>query len=951
MVFAGILGACTNDVVEIAQNDVNSVARPQIDLTLSVPDVESRMTNGAPEGVWGVKEGFSINDILGAVLVDNGYTNNDALPNYWNNVDWTVVGGHVGNNKWVYEGGKFKTAGTTSVGAWLFYTKYNEKMTTTRNGIEFDFPQIQDGAADYEKIMNNNINFYISPVCFIDGYEGDKIEFNIAMASVYSYLRMPFDFSEVGVNKVQKIVVTAKDNLLNPVKFPTKYKIINTAVEKAKLSLKSTLPAIKCENYAPTESYDVNDQIAEMNRAWNAMMYNDYSDATYVWPAVPSFTATTESRDNASDKDFLVVDLDENHSDAVAENGGGMAVEEGKFAAFMLIPAGVYGQLSFDIYTDKGVFTKTIVDRNAYRENIKEGTPAQSGINAIFLRPGKNVVLSDIENKLRTTGNTDKKLSDEEYIKIEEADKIDKGDIITKTVDLVNFINGITKAETHSVNVLSQDQIGNPGEDSADDEAIPAHGAIINQDVITALENKEAELNGDIQLVFDVKMLVKGGTDNNTRMNLHDMTFTNGCDVEGFVKATDDIITPQTMLIKDAANMQLSLNNENIYRIDVNSNAKVTVSKNANISAVSNAGNINFKASLETNYLSNAGTITVAADKVLTVKLSMNNSGTANINGTLDVKEIANEAGANLTNAGVLNVNSLGVNNGVFTNSGAANIYGIFTNNNAMTIAAGSEIIVKSTSNGQLLNSKGATIVNYGDLYTTTSGNNTIDNLGQIDVMSGSTTYITTNSKEDEKYSYSTNDANQIMGVLNFVERNPNMTVTKENYQGYKVYNVAETDLTDGVFAAVKNDKFNKIILTKAAELSPEASYVNYIETNSNLTLPLGAKIQELTFTESATLYAEPATKAAEAVIVSQLTINEGKKLTIPTDNELYVYGLQSIKTSKTDAKIKNGGTILLGGLLWTELTKPLPTEGTFASGHGDDTAYRWNTLWGAIVW
>ena len=136
-VLAGLVSACTNEeFLDVTPDNDALAGRPQVNLTLST----------TPSTRMGINdEGlpiFTANHMLGAVLVDKGYSAGGLT--VFNNVDWTVVDGHVGNNKWAYNktNGQFETEGTTAVGMWLFYTKYNEKMTTTRNGVEFYFPQI-----------------------------------------------------------------------------------------------------------------------------------------------------------------------------------------------------------------------------------------------------------------------------------------------------------------------------------------------------------------------------------------------------------------------------------------------------------------------------------------------------------------------------------------------------------------------------------------------------------------------------------------------------------------------------------------------------------------------------------------------------------------------------------------------------------------------------------------
>lgn len=925
LALAGVFGACTNEeIVDAVQNNAALTERTQVNLTLETP-VASRMSNGTG---WGVN--YETRDVLGAVLVDAGYSASENWP-AWNNVNWSVVDGHVGNNRWAYKDGKFQTDGTTAVGAWVFYTKYNADMTTSRNGIEFDFPQIQDGAADLEKIANNNINFMVSPVAKIDGYEGQNLNFNVAMSSVFNYLRMPFDFSAIeGVTKVQKIVVSAKTAEDATFKFPTQYKVVNKNLPIAKLSLNSeAIEDIKCTDLNIDSSIDVDDQNQEMANAidtltWYGINWDEFDAQEYA--------SVVTSRNTAKDVDYLVVDLDEEHTDK-AGNGGLAVAEDGKFSAMMLMPAGVYQSITFEIYTDNGVYTKTVDCRNVYEENDEDFAPI--GKNVIFLRPNTNTVLSDVENKLTTVANTAATLTDKEYIKVTTDDKTD-GDLITKTADLINFINGITAEGSYDANVLSQDKIGDQT-NGVDDEEIPAHSVIVNQAVMSALEAKEKEV-GDIQLVFKgAKILVKGNATSDDRLNIHDLTFTEGCDLtEGYVKVDDQVIVPQgkTMLVKNGVNTTFALVNnvnEEFNRLEIENGAKVITTTTATLYALNNKGTLNVSknSNISVDYIDNSGTTT------LTYASSV-----------LNAKSFVNQTNATVENKGTLTVTSKGTNSGTLKNNKQMNVQGTFTNNASIEIAADAKIHVNNNGTASFTNAAGATVVNKGMLYTKVGYNNTIQNLGVIEAKDGSTTYITKNSKLDEEINANgTTGEGQTMGTIKIEKRDTDISVTEANFQGYKEYTVADTDLTNGKLTAVKNDKFNKVILNSAAELGEDVSYVNFVVAGGNLTLPKGARIQEATFTANASLYAEPATGDDRAVI-GKLTVNENVLVKVPTENAIYVYSV-IYPTSYTQAAIVNKGEILVGGDLYTSLTSAVTTNnGEFSAGDGNATAFHWSTAW-----
>lgn len=201
IVLAGMVASCTNEEFEnLNSNDVVK-NRTQINLTLTGENAETRFIPN------GLNLGYENSDGLGAVLVDKGVKDKNGT----NVVDWDIVASHVGNNKWTWNESKstFTTNGTTSIGAWMFYSRYNSDMTTNRNGVEYTFPQIQEYAQDFEWIANNNVNFVVSPIYRVDGFEGENVEIPVKQASINSYVKLNLQLPTT-VSQVQKIVLTAK---------------------------------------------------------------------------------------------------------------------------------------------------------------------------------------------------------------------------------------------------------------------------------------------------------------------------------------------------------------------------------------------------------------------------------------------------------------------------------------------------------------------------------------------------------------------------------------------------------------------------------------------------------------------------------------------------------------------------------------------------------------------
>ena len=937
LVLAGVISSCTDEqIVDSVQGNAALSERTQVNLTLKAPSVESRMSAG--EDGWSSL--FETHDVLGAVLVDGGFAKDGE--SVWNNVKWTVVDGHVGNNKWAWnpeateEGGAFVTNGTTAIGSWLFYTKYNEKMTTTRNGVEFDFPQIQEGSDDQEWLLNNNANFMISPVIHLAGYEGQKIDFDIEVPSVFTYLRMPFNLSETGAESVSKIIVKAKSDENTNVKFPTQYRVVNGNIEEARMVTTEGAPKeIALPRY--DELTEAQELKKEMERAYNAMIYS-HIDTDAEWND-PDFKNTVEDRSNGETTvDYLVVDFEGEHADKAGK--GGLAVVDGKFSAMMLMPAGEYHSITFDIYTDKGVYTVTVDERDEFYNNLTAAQKANYTdvtVKGLFLRPGRRVMLSDIANKFGDN-KVHEEIVAEEYIKVTE--KLEEENvtfIITKTADLINYIDGIKDNGTHNLTIITQDQIGDSS-NGVDDEEFEAHtAALINKAVMDALVAKEAKV-GDIQLVLNSNNPVKvvGEATAAAPLYIHDITFNNSCVVvSGNVTVGDaeenqdtELIIPedQKMLVKGGVN--LVLNNryqeyDNFEKVEIESGAAVTIKNHLWIKEVVNAGTLVAETELDSDNVSNTGTI--EAKNLLNVKGTLNNT-----------------AYASLINSGEMTLTGNAYNYGTLANSGLINVQGAVENYKEVTIAENARIHVNSEAESASLLNKG-TITNSGRLDALVGYDNTITNLGTIDAKSGSMTYITKNSEAAENAT-ATNAASQIMGTMKIAERRANISVTTLANQGYIEYVVTENDLNNGILDADNRDQFNKVILSSEAELTEDAAErIRFIETSKDLSLPNKSSIQEVTFTDNAKLYAgtEPTHKAT----IAKLTVKDEVMLTIPPKNNIYVEAVTG-ETSGTNAQIYNDGEIIVGGDLYTTIIgkEYADGDGTYSAGDGNSTAIHWNT-------
>lgn len=962
LLLAGALTACSKDELSVVDIPSTAAERTQINLTLG-NGAETRMgvdENGAPI--------FTKNDVLGAVMVDGGYSAGE-----WQNVNWDVVAGHAGNNKWAFNGEKFVTEGTTSVGNWLFYTKYNAAMTTSRDGVKFSFPQIQDGGvSDLSMIENNNINFKISPVLAIDGYEGEALNIELGYNSVYNYLQLNLDFAQTGktVEKVQKILVKAKKKGAD-YQFPAEYRVVNEELPYAKLSKNADAPAgIKVKDWDNDNDIDVCDQnfaIAEAVANFTGRTTVGGLKDKFYWEFLTDIKYVEKVGNKAYD--YLVVDCDANHSDE-ATTAGGAAVANNKYSTIMLMPAGLYSEITLTIYTDKGVFEKVVSYRNSYRENLPNSGPLKKG--GIYLRPNVVTSLSNVERVGSATSIVEDKdyAAEYDYLAVKELSA--EENVITKTADLVNFISGIQAKGTYNVNILTQAQVG--GENPVnDDNAFDAHSLmVINADVMAAIKAKEEALEGDIQLVFksasETSLKILGGATEAERLDIHDMSFLadnniKSAEVEGYVKVTSNIVADQFNV---NGNTEISSEDSDIENVAVATDAVLTINKKSNYASLVNKGNV-----------------TVTDAKVSISEI--NNESTITNDGDVTCETVYNAEDATITNNGVFTqteTDTESENDGTFANNGIFNIWGEFVNNSVMTNAVKAQILVNRTDAtrsqyASFTNSAEGTITNYGEIYTTQqndSNSNVITNLGLIEAKAGSTTYITFNSKFDEK-KVPTNAATQVMGTVKMDERKPDLKITAGSQQGYKEYTVVDSDLVAGVLEAKTGDLFNKVILSSATTLSEEvAEYVNFVVTSADLTLPEETTLlQEVTFNENAVLTAPVNEPANLCSVICNFTVADGKRVRIPVGSNVYCVSKSGLtyqsksgyqtKTYEADhsmavahnkctksatiAKFENFGEILVGGRVYAEMTleqaKKTSTNGVFSGGDGYIAVYDWD--------
>lgn len=881
-ILAGAFCACSNeDVLEVPQSTDALAERAQVNLTIENP-VKTKFT------YTGENVKFTTDDIIGSVLVDP------------TTIGTPENGVHVGNNKWAYnpESGKFETAGTTAVGSWVFYTNYKEELTTSRGGIVTEFPRIQEGSADWKWLANNNVNLFVSPVITLDGYEGEAMTLKIPTMSIYNYLNIRMKFEDEDVTNVEKIVLTSTN------KFYSKYLVINGSLAQADIRKSELNDENGDGEYNDSDRtilidekfYDMQDieydykKAVEDNIDWGA-----YTPKSHITPATGAGAVEYES---------LIVDCDGNHADA--DGSQAMALENGEFSTWMLMPAGEYTDITLTVYTNKGVFEKTIGDRNEYKTNMPTGAPAAAGVGKIYLRNNVRVNLANVE-KVAGVGNYD-------YISMV-APAASPETIITKTSDLIDFIKNIEVASEYEINVTPQDEVGSS--DNGNDP-LPAHKPVINKAVMDAIAAKEAEVDGDITLTFaNYKIDIIGETEG--QLELKNLNFVQGATVKsGNVKVLDKVIfAASSMDVETGSSVEFNQSiTSSMNQVLVEKGAIVSVTNKTNISQVENYG-----------------TFKTLASAVTSISKLRNYSATVSNAGSLTITELVNGRkkdskkyyNSSLSNTGTLTISGGSNNNSNIANNGIINVKGNFDNQNkesegwdVANITNGANGVIAVNGAAAVLTIKeGTTLVNKNDIHVV--DNNEIHNLGTITAHKGAITLITKNSEGNER---TAGTANVKMGTIVLSERAPiDFNVSDAQAQGYIQYTVS----TEGTFTPTAKDAFNKVVFEKAVNFNGVKSLYNvkYIVANSNVDFETvstatgsdfsGDKqvtLQELTFKANAAIFTND-----KGLKVGNMTVNEGVRVSVPAKSKLFTRDIINTASMTTAClNLMNNSTLVVSG-------------------------------------
>lgn len=944
-ILTAMLASCTDENFETANNGQAVQDRTQINLTLQNDGATTRIDMA---GETGMK--FDANDKLGAVLVDQGVKTN-AEGKYI--VNWGISDSHAGNNKWNNTGDySFTTEGTTSIGAWLFYSRYNEDMSVNRNGVEYTFPQIQEYAPDYQWIANNNVNFVVSPIYRIDGYEGQEIQIPVINQSIHTSVKLNLQLPST-VKEVQKIVLTAKDATGMPVEFPTKGRILNTKMEAAG-AVANLLTDANNASYDPTYGLlrhvynsEYEDMVVAANKAAAAFRNDDVDLATITDTELGTKYVAISEAVGENKKNFLVLDCVDNHSDEAAP---GVAVTGGKFTSYMLIPAGIYQSITLYVYTNDGIYVKEVAERDAALEKT-DANKLKDGSKNILLRRHKRVNLANITKKASEVEDAAIKIEDKKTA--EEVALALGGVVVTKTADLIAAIQGAQQK------VVDFQVVNQAAQNFGSDEAVPEHSTRINKAVADAVLAKWSDARtGNVKLNFlNAKMEIVG---DETPYDLVAMTFQKGSKLTtGSVNVAEQVFFGNDsfdVMSGATANFTKGAKNNLVaYNIDSQS------------STITNEGTVNFTGYAKMGVIVNKNGGVVNVDQTLNVLDNMKNYEAINVNekGELTV--------SNLTNVGTegyVTYNATVVNNNLLTFKGTDNKNGgVITNNKKVEVEGTLENLSKGAINnakgatfiaqvgGVVTNKMGASMTNSGELYCIIEGadKGQIANYGTITAEEGALTYITTNQELTQSTADLEEDNidNTNIGRIILKERGSNMSVSTANMQGIIEYTLPENT---SKWTPQDGDKFNKLILANStSSISNPVDLTALNHNTAGITKVISVELSGNSYVKFANNQAlkELIIKGnvnvlGQKVSTAILRVMNGK-LTIPTNNVFGVYAFTTDETGNAvnDPIINNHATILVGGRFYTSLPQSITSSnGEFASGAGSEAYIFESTDW-----
>ncbi|HJF92937.1 MAG TPA: hypothetical protein K8W02_11240 [Mediterranea massiliensis] len=497
-VAAAMVGCTNEDFVGQGQNDGLGVDRQVINVSFGVEEPQTKMV-GEGDFIY-----YTTDDKIGAVLVD--HTQKEP---------YTIVDTHVGNNKFNYIANKkkFETDGTMVVGSWLFYAQYDSRMTTSRNGVVYDFPQVQTYAEDLSEIAK--IDFRTSPVVNLVGQEDGHFDsFNLPLVSVYSYAEVRLEFPQPV--DVQKLVIRpTADDLQTSVPFGKQYTIKNTNVPVADLPNKSPLV---------TDQYVLDQAQLKMNNKGaysSSMVFKDYSVK------------------GSEDQDIIALNCLEDETEATT------------FVGRIALPAGKYSNIAIYAYTNKGIYKYNV--KNASAEATNE--TIKGAQKDFYLRRGYIVQMNKIDRAIAAADYLKVKDTDKKTYAELEKDTETSGTVVISTEDLVAVVKAIDEAKDVKIRVLGDE-------------------TVLNQAVMEALTERREKLGAGVQLVFIDDINIEGNASSDEPLVLHDVTFNSDAVLtSGYATSGREVYAKNTLTVGKSAGLNINeayLNSDYSYMNVVN---------------------------------------------------------------------------------------------------------------------------------------------------------------------------------------------------------------------------------------------------------------------------------------------------------------------------------------------------------------------------------------------
>lgn len=342
-----LFAACSEEEFAV-ENGIEGKATVNLRLSAtygSEDDADTKMVNQNGTFLW------DNTDVLGACLLgasgNNIYSNNKFVNNL------TSPSAKA----------DFTTDATTVVGDYMFYYKYDTKMTNDLSGIGYSLKEPQEYDPTGEKMMKNN--FMISPRIKVDGNEPGGLTLPLTMRSIYAYGTLNLKLAEVinigstpspsttSVN-VQKIIISYTSNV-------EKNGIIDMSKMTGKLAvnlsasyLKSLREGDDARYKGKTDAELTTILLAEADKVLTAQSDN-YTDGNILDLTTVRGSGTANKIGQVSISCI---------SDATP-NGVALS-KTGTFSTRVLLPTTAQAGTAVEVkvYTDKGVYTKNIAGNN-----------------------------------------------------------------------------------------------------------------------------------------------------------------------------------------------------------------------------------------------------------------------------------------------------------------------------------------------------------------------------------------------------------------------------------------------------------------------------------------------------------------------------------------------------------------------------------------------------------